>query len=453
MAKLRYRETSASNYNVTISTLESKVRQSLRTVYDPNTQYDMQTPTTGSVPQIGTRKTISDWVTPGYHKLIKAGNIINNPLHIHEVSQEDPEIDVYYSTVVYRNMMNRLNRDKVEVCPYEVINVYGTQRVSTIANVDYIGMPADLDYGVVEAKAITKAWARVNESDMLALATAKESGKTAADLQRLARKTLKAIRFIRHPKLPKNLSRKKLSEYYKEAEDLYMQARYNLRPLYYDILGAMKVATGTSDTKRAYRNVRDRYTIRATSTDNFSNSDTLVKIDPRFPRVKLRIKRSSSVQVESKAGVLCSARDLTKWEQSGISLIPETVWELTPFSFILDWFGNFGEVISSWTPKPGIKILTSWVTTEVVKTQTITVGVDEITDITSGSNALGGISSTETNVSIGGTMSRIDRTVTRTPNPRRTWVPHLDVNLDYAKILDLAIIGKNLTKGIKTFRS
>jgi len=56
--------------------------------------------------------------------------------------------------------------------------------------------------------------------------------------------------------------------------------------------------------------------------------------------------------------------------------IPITAWELIPFSFVVDWFVNFGDYIQALTPKLGIKGLSSWTT--VIKETKVTRSVGEV---------------------------------------------------------------------------
>lgn len=456
MSTPRYRETSTSSTTNTVSLTYTTVKQSSTVNYNPVTQ--STTVSTQNYQQVipGSSKSIVDRVTPNFRKLMKSGKIINNPLSITEERESNPLSLASVCRTQWYKMRNVPNGGSIDYLPYKVETWNGYIPAYLLlagSGLDYLPIDASFDYDVIKAKAVTKAWARVNESDMLVLASVAESGKTARDLHLLARKVLRAIKFIRHPTPPKGLSLKKLKKYYSEAEELYMQARYNLRPLYYDILGATKIAQGESDSRRARRSSRDRYTITATVTEEETQSDSKVYPSSYLP-VNLRASRYSTEAAEARAGVLCQAREMTKWEQSGLYLLPETAWELTPFSFILDWFGNFGEVISSWAPKPGVTTLTSWVTLKTTVTQQVAIAYESSNNSYPHSSSLGQMWEMLTDATlVPVTLEKVTSQTIRTPNPGRELAPSWDIDLSPFKIIDLAVIGKNLSRGIKSYRS
>jgi hypothetical protein len=112
------------------------------------------------------------------------------------------------------------------------------------------------------------------------------------------------------------------------------------------------------------------------------------------------------------------------------------MWELTPFSFIADWFFNIGQTISSWTPNPGVKELASWVTTVE----------EDFCEITSPAFARTyDVYTYEDSYSGSGIkMSKKVKTITRTPSPTKSIMPRFKLKLNAFKLLDLAIIGKTL---------
>lgn len=446
----RYRENSTSPYNVLRTLSNDVVRQNSTSYFNPPTQKYFHTPYNVSCQVPGRTKSIFDWVTPNYRKVIKSGRIVNNSLYVNETTEIDPVVNIDYTRTTNYKMLDVANGYAVGIFPYQINNRQGQLQVKNLttgSGLDYLSLDAEIDREILQQKAITKSWANIKENDMLALATAKETSKTARDLHGLAKKVIKTVKFIKHPKIPKNfLSWKHAKKFYQESEDLYMQARYNLRPLYYDILGTMKIATEDSYTKRNWRNNLNRYSIRANEYEIVSDSDVTAYSSSYLPGVNLRLTRNTSREVEVRAGVLCQAGEWSVWDKAGIYLIPETLWELTPYSFILDWFGNFGDVISSWSPNPGVKTLTSWVTTTEVVTQQMSVSMVGVTDSAPHSSSVGQIWDTVTDCSLPGSLTAFKtvKSVTRQPNPGRPYSPHLDVNLDLNKIIDLAVIGKNL---------
>lgn len=412
--------------------------------YAPVTYTNYPSVLSGTSDKPGYEKTINDWVTPNFHKLVAMGKIVNNPLYMLHEYEDYPLIDFEATLETWNHMY--LNYSQPTQVLYTSDTYSGTEDFNTCfgsANVSYLPYPSKkIDIEKQTALALTSAWASINDSDILIGAAIAESGKTTRDLLTLARKALKVVKAIRRPRMPKRVNKKSLKSAALEAEELYMQARYNLRPVYYDILGVMKLTT-----QKRYSN---RYTHRGWSLDVASDSSSEIRSWPRISRVLLKIDKQTAYTVEARAGVLCNVQDETLWRRMGVSMIVDTAWELVPFSFIADWFGNFGSLISSWAPAPGVKPLTSWITITQEWSSSVSVSIDSFNNMYSDTFRLGSPSKIEASASgLVGQKRRSKTIVQRIPNPRRPFTPEFSVNLDIPKILDLAIIGKNLSRSCK----
>lgn len=118
----------------------------------------------------------------------------------------------------------------------------------------------------------------------------------------------------------------------------------------------------------------------------------------------------------------------------------QTVWDLTPYSFILDWFINMGDIISAHAPVPGVKALASWVTTVDTTVYSSTVDNFSIAIYHGGYHLI----DTGTTVGTGYGITKIVEETNRLPNPENPVFPSWDLRLDPAKLLDLALIVKNI---------
>jgi hypothetical protein len=121
----------------------------------------------------------------------------------------------------------------------------------------------------------------------------------------------------------------------------------------------------------------------------------------------------------------------------GVDQPLESIYELIPFSFILDWFFNFGNWIAMWTGNAGISPLASWIMESHERIETIlTFDWNVIPDD-------GSIVSSLTVSEPGECLCSV-KYQRRIPSPYRPLFPPFNVRLDGAKILDLVTIGKKL---------
>lgn len=147
------------------------------------------------------------------------------------------------------------------------------------------------------------------------------------------------------------------------ASDVWLEYRYGWKPL---ILDARQIVR---DYAKKQRSRSERLVARASQRGTQTSSGI-------FKDVNLWTgedwsasgSRRLEIQVNVGAGVIYE-RKLTSPSQHpedyfGMSAnyIPETLWELTPYSFVVDWFVNTGEWIQATVPNPSVTHLGNWVT-------------------------------------------------------------------------------------------
>jgi hypothetical protein len=230
----------------------------------------------------------------------------------------------------------------------------------------------------------------------------------------------------------------------KELADRYMELRYALRPLIYDANSVVAAI------KHASQQLESRLTFRGFAND----INRTVDIDPEwvlqhhedlwgtFEKLCVR-EANASHEVDVRAGVLTQLKTLSKLPVWGLTTPIEAAYELTTFSFIIDWFFNVGDTIAAWTPNYGLHPLSSW----YVVTETTEQRV-ELYD--SWATAVAGADTNKkpyvhtwdllSPCMIGKNII----TKTRIPDPSRALLPSFKPNLDVLKLTDLLIIGKKL---------
>jgi len=122
--------------------------------------------------------------------------------------------------------------------------------------------------------------------------------------------------------------------------------------------------------------------------------------------------------------------------------IAPTMWELVPYSFVVDWFCNISDILAAWSPHSEVRVLASW-----------SKVVDLVTWDWKLSNWRQNPAYQEPNtVREGLSVSADDsgryvhtvRDVTRVSNPDRPVIPTVNVRLDLAKAADLLALFRQL---------
>jgi hypothetical protein len=214
--------------------------------------------------------------------------------------------------------------------------------------------------------------------------------------------------------------------------DLWLEFRYAVRPLAFDMQQAINawnasVARSQRFTARGYH--RDTKSTE-TSTYDLVESSSYHAI----------VSRVSTREANYRAGVMYTIdSDINGFTSIwGLDQPLETVWELIPFSFIVDWFFSVGDTLAQFTANPGLHPLCSFVTEEVKETT-----VDTINSITwDATYVLGNWTCTE-----GQTTTSVV-TKRRLPAPSRPLLPKFRLKLDTAKLFDLVAIGRGLISSL-----
>lgn len=398
-------------------------------------------------------ETMTDVVTDGFKVLSGQGKIINNPM-------SQTKIEYFYPSLIGERRCETTKWSSSAQKWYTYLLQISDDEVVNATTWDWAGghglfcAPPDVsdDIAALKSRAIASAWANIDSSEILALVSLAESEKTLAGLLDTARRLYKFTKNVKRLQLKdlwvrKNLRTTPLSKRawheirdefsFSAICDRYMELRYGWRPLYYDALGA------TNAFKKVFTALRQ--TFRGRASDSFSDecTDTYTRGLQPWAWTTFTSLQKVRVDVTVRAGVLCDV-DLEQMDPWGFSKIPETIFDLTPYSFVADWFFNVSDCIGAWTPDLGFTPLASWVVTDVVTTQT-----SEIVGIEPGCNADTAIQrySSSTSISSPGTFYRITQEKTREPDPSRYQLPTMRLRLSAAKLTDLVIMTKNLMYG------
>lgn len=143
----------------------------------------------------------------------------------------------------------------------------------------------------------------------------------------------------------------------------YLRFRYGIQPIMSDVQAAMKAA------QAVYHPVRERHFSRARGKreSNETVSGTVV-----YDQVTLGYQQRRQYIGDVRCG-FCDEFHKSGWDALGLNLqnVIAVPWELTGYSFVVDWFVNVGDLIYANIPRAGVTPLGGWVSfmgTSVVQT-------------------------------------------------------------------------------------
>lgn len=143
--------------------------------------------------------------------------------------------------------------------------------------------------------------------------------------------------------------------------DSWLAYRYGWRPLISDIDAAAKAVD-------SYRKpLPERHTARGYAQASKSLSETESSSISVWEIQKDIVK---GTEASCRAGILYEYDGRNAFGTSYRD-VPMAIWETIPFSFVADWFVNFGDFIEAITPKLGVKVLGSWNTLKITNTSTV----------------------------------------------------------------------------------
>jgi hypothetical protein len=290
-----------------------------------------------------------------------------------------------------------------------------------------------LNYGTAtKDTAVTAAWSDINQSTLQLLVSAGEAKETlqyavtclnrAKLLLQAARGRVDAIR-----KLKKSLQKGELDSY-------WMEARYAIRPLLYEIAAALDLLK-----EQLVRNPR----LTARGFDFRSSVDVSEVTHLYDAWTGVVYQKESTVIHTCRAGLLYGLQnDSVTWEQVlGLDQPIGALFDLTKLSFVLGWFMNISDYISSWEANASSVIFGSWYTERVI-TQNVYIPLRAYCTW----DAFG-----YTNIDVTCTPGSVveKREVSyRNPYAPQPTTPSFRIRMDVGKAFDLAVIIKQIALDI-----
>lgn len=363
-----------------------------------------------------------DIVTPNFYTLRNRGDIVNNPYDKVRTEYHRGPLTWYESRFVYG----------IITCngvPTHVASMggrrYGTRSPVKCLGSSFLAAPAP-DVERVKDLAITSAFANANEGIAQGLVILAEGEKTIQSFIQIANRLLRIGRALR--KWDVGYLRRQLSA--RELADRWMEGRYAIRPVVYDMCDVIRALRRS----RLDHPIRKTYRSGASDTATTSQSGVATYSESNYYTVKAT--KSATRTVSARSGVLAAIDSISEATIWGIDQPFTAMWELVPFSFVVDWFLNVGKTIASWSPANGMRTLASWVTVHDTVSQTI-----QTEEAAKGTWTSSQIWEWDLYGS-GGFVTKITNSSYRVVNPCRPILPSFNVRLDAAKLLDLVIMAR-----------
>lgn len=232
----------------------------------------------------------------------------------------------------------------------------------------------------LQNRATLLAYSKLDGLKVQSAVTGGESKETAKLLRlqkiaRLARRPAKTLLKLstefrtKFNRYRKQTARSKAVNLFDTAQNMWMEARYGWRPAVYEFASYRDLLVeGVERYDRSIHSVvGTQKTIRYTPTESYQVNKSLLN-----SLTKLQYVLTWSYEYEDKYSThlffkASALSDVQAYRQAlGLTVgdIPSIAWELTPLSFVADWFVDTGLWLQAWKPKPGITMVASFQSTK-----------------------------------------------------------------------------------------
>lgn len=296
---------------------------------------------------ISTDKLIKTWVrTPGYRQKVKDGSLRKGDLPMNDFSYQ--LFRARYPNQVLTHLVGNI---QLEVWTGALAGLYSLTLNSDPSGNGIIPIPV-VDLDVLYEKALRSTLLEIKDQKINAVQAFAERGQTARLLASSIKRVASCITSLKRGNLgsagralgvvpsPKKVVRYKKSWVDNQSSAVangWLELQYGWKPLLTDIYGAAELIA-----QKQIREVRNRVRKSASVTieDRGRNDGASVSMLPFYYDIKRKVSVKYTVYYSSPSVS-------TSLSQVGISNPALIAWELTPYSFVLDWFIPIGDYISS----------------------------------------------------------------------------------------------------------
>lgn len=223
--------------------------------------------------------------------------------------------------------------------------------------------PIGTDSGRMCDVALVRAYANIRNTSVM-------SGEIAGDLHRtisMFKRPFGNARDIlgRMLKSAKRSYGKTTRSVARANASAWLEYRYGLMPT---VMDAKSIARQVANSRDSLS--RRRLVSRATEKQSRSSTKSFTDVSLMSPWGWSGTGSVNTTQtLSAHAGVMYEVKNRTRSEQIstdfrlGVDSLAQTAWELTPFSFVADWFWNVGPWLEAMILPPDVQVIGNWVTT------------------------------------------------------------------------------------------
>lgn len=280
-------------------------------------------------------QTTVDSVTKNFRRVVEAGGIVNNPF---SSTQTWFDSSGYYLSEGWKALLNGAPDPSKGYARHEWTN--GT----AFAEVAYAATPViDNDPWIYQAK--LRAMANINKSDVMAYVTVGEWHKTKILHKQVGTALYETVKSLYQRKPGFTLSR---------FANGWMTYRYALMPALYELEGAVKLFNRKISENQ-------RYTARAYGDVQKVDASPLTHYVADSHGWVYTFKSTCTREITYRAGILYESSQFGKIMGGlGLTRPISSVYELTKFSWMLDWWVDIGTWLDAMEPNGSNKNLTAW---------------------------------------------------------------------------------------------
>lgn len=318
----------------------------------------------GPIGYEGYTHTTLDCVSPDYHKRIKAGEIVLNDFRSEKLTRTLGKAGLRYKIPEYGNLEQQCIGDLVYEAENEARLSHPLLRFT------------DVDRAYAINGALIQAYNKLNGPAVMGGEFLSDLDKTIGMMRKPFASAQKLIKDIASAKPKKRMRILKSGQIPKHIADAWLERQFGWIPVCMDLFEIIEQVTQKVTTHRERRVARSG-TKNPLKTESWAYGQTIAG------GYKADICMQLTFQAAYNAGVIydivnrtTSSELMGRFGFRGRDL-PSTLWEITPLSWVVDYFVGIGNWLEAVMPNPDVEIQGNWVT-EVIK-QSKTTGLFNVT--------------------------------------------------------------------------